>query len=117
MAIHQLAATVSIQSETGCSPVVAAVLCDLCAGLISLQTVALNEGSHHSKCSALRIRDGVQRLLQITSASPADIFIKERALELVKEVLGVEHEHYVALCRGLGISPHDPDWEEEAEAT
>ena len=115
--MHHLIAADSTQGDTPCSPHFALILCDLYSDLIRLQTVALDEELAPSTLSELGIRNELQRLLDTKSVSPADILMKECALELIRQVLGVQHEHYLALWRDLGNSPHELDWEHVARET
>ncbi len=115
--LHDLITADPTQCDTSCSPLLASMLCDLYSDLIKLQTAALDEGSEASTRSDFGIRDSVQRLLEIRPGSAVDMVMKECALELIKEVLGVQHEHYLALWRNLGNSPHELDWEHVARET
>ena len=91
------------------APSVVAASDDLLAALSRLEQASLDEDAGAVRPGVACLRDSVRRLVASHLLSESDRLLIQRALVRFEEVLGDEHECYVALWRHVTRAPHPLD--------
>ena len=91
----------------------AIVVSDLDAALAHLEECSLDDAVL-PPAAASAVRDSLRRLISMSPVDAGDFSLQETALKRLEEVLGREHEGYLALLRHLRNAPHASDWASQA---